>query len=95
MFVDQGLEIGCVFGKDHGSIQFLVSQRGGIVPGPSPLEAADGGVLKKELMQNLGPLKGVAPDYSSLGLFGGHPYLVSNWGAWSRSPIRSNLSRRT
>src|SRR6266699_2757316 len=25
-------EIGRVFGKDHGSIQFLLSQRGGIVP---------------------------------------------------------------
>src|ERR1700758_3722996 len=25
-------EIGRAFGKDHGSIQFLVSQRGGIVP---------------------------------------------------------------
>src|ERR1700678_3679543 len=25
-------EIGCAFGKDHGSIQFLLSQRGGIVP---------------------------------------------------------------
>jgi hypothetical protein len=25
-------EIGRAFGKDHGSIQFLLSQRGGIVP---------------------------------------------------------------
>jgi hypothetical protein len=25
-------EIGCAFGKDHGSIQFLLSKHGGIAP---------------------------------------------------------------
>jgi hypothetical protein len=33
-------EIGRAFGKDHGSIQFLLSQRGGIVPVVRNLEAA-------------------------------------------------------
>jgi hypothetical protein len=47
-------EIGRAFGKDHGSIQFLLSQRGGIVPAARRQLAANahGGRAGRHLTRN-------------------------------------------
>jgi hypothetical protein len=45
-------EIGRAFGKDHGSIQFLLSQRGGIVPAARRSSLRTFTVAEREERQN-------------------------------------------